>query len=62
MFPLTPELRIVLERQRELTEGLQRKQGRIIPGIFHRRGEPPLSAAASVALFQSIYRRYAISK
>ena len=40
MFPLTPELRAVLERQRELTEALQRKQGRIIPWIFHRRGEP----------------------
>jgi hypothetical protein len=38
--PLTPELRAVLERQRELTEVLQRKQGRIIPWIFHRRGEP----------------------
>jgi integrase len=38
--PLTPELRAVLERQRDLTEALQRKQGRIIPWIFHRRGEP----------------------
>jgi hypothetical protein len=40
MFPLTPELRAVLERQRDLTEALRRKQGRIIPWIFHRRGEP----------------------
>jgi integrase len=40
VFPLTSELRAVLERQRELTEALQRKQGRIIPWIFHRRGEP----------------------
>ena len=40
MFPLTPELRAVLERQRDLTEALQRKQGRIIPWIFHRCGEP----------------------
>ena len=40
MFPLTPELRAVLERQRDLMEVLQRKQGRIIPWIFHDRGEP----------------------
>ena len=40
VFPLTPELRAVLERQRDLTEVLQRKQGRIIAWIFHRRGEP----------------------
>jgi len=39
MFPLTPELRAVLERQRDLTEALQQKQGRIIPWIFHRCGE-----------------------
>ncbi len=36
----TPELRAVLECQRDLTEALQRKQGGIIPWIFHRRGEP----------------------
>jgi len=38
--PLTPELRAVLERQHDVTEALPRKQGRIIPWIFHRRGEP----------------------
>ena len=39
-FPLPPELRVVLERQRDLTEVLQWKQGRIIPWIFHRGGKP----------------------
>jgi hypothetical protein len=38
--PLISELRAVLEHRHELTEALQRKQGRIIPWIFHRRGEP----------------------
>ena len=40
MFPLTPDLRAVLLRQRELTENLQREQGRIIPWVFHREGRP----------------------
>jgi integrase len=40
MFPLTPELREVLERQRARTEALQRATGRIVPWIFHREGEP----------------------
>jgi len=40
MFPLTPDLRAVLQRQRQLTENLQREQGRIIPWVFHREGRP----------------------
>ncbi|MBI2215742.1 MAG: tyrosine-type recombinase/integrase [Candidatus Rokubacteria bacterium] len=40
MFPLTPELRAVLERQRERTDALQRSSGRIIPWVFHRTGQP----------------------
>lgn len=40
MFPLTPGLRAVLERQRERTEALQKATGQIIPWIFHRGGKP----------------------
>lgn len=39
-FPLLPELRAILKAQRALTEALQRRTGRIIPWVFHRRGEP----------------------
>lgn len=38
MFVMTPELRASLEAQRVVTEGLQRKKGRIIPWVFHRNG------------------------
>ena len=40
MFPLTRELRTVLERQRERTTALEQAEGRIIPWVFHRAGEP----------------------
>ncbi|MCI0548909.1 MAG: site-specific integrase [Candidatus Rokubacteria bacterium] len=40
MFPLTPELRAVLEAQRAHTHALERQQGRVIPWVFHRDGEP----------------------
>lgn len=40
MFPLTPDLRAVLERQRARTEALQRAQERIVPWVFHRGGKP----------------------
>jgi integrase len=40
MFVMTPELRSVLEAHRNATETLQRKTGRIIPNVFHRRGKP----------------------
>jgi len=40
MFPLIPELRRVLERQRILTEALQVAERRIIPWVFHRGGLP----------------------
>ena len=39
-FPMFPELRAVLEGQRARMEALQREQQRIIPWVFHRRGEP----------------------
>ena len=39
-FPFTPELRAVLEAQREATERLQREREAIIPWVFHRRGKP----------------------
>ncbi len=40
VFRMTSELRALLEAQRELTDRLQREQGRIIPWVFHRSGEP----------------------
>ena len=40
MFPLTPGLRAVLERQRERTSALERATGRILPCVFHRNGKP----------------------
>jgi integrase len=39
-FPLTAELRALLEGQRAGTEALQRRTGRIIPWVFHRNGRP----------------------
>lgn len=40
-FPFTvfPTLRHCLERQRAYTDEWERKKGRIIPWVFHRRGE-----------------------
>ncbi len=40
MFPLTPELRAVLERQMARTRDMERAMGRIIPWLFHRKGKP----------------------
>ncbi len=39
-FPMFPELRALLEAQRGYTDRIQREQGRIIPWVFHRQGEP----------------------
>jgi len=39
-FPLVPELRRVLERQKAYTERVQRTRGQIIPWVFHREGQP----------------------
>ena len=39
-FPLTPDLRDVLQWQLEQTRGLKQATGRIIPWLFHRDGNP----------------------
>lgn len=39
-FPLFPELRALLERQRTMTREIQLKGDRIIPWVFHRKGKP----------------------
>src|SRR5262245_29068106 len=41
-FPLGPhpELRAILERQRERTREVERGEGEIIPWVFHRNGKP----------------------
>src|SRR5712692_7502209 len=38
-FPLTPELRDVLERRLEETRALERETGQIIPWLFHKSGK-----------------------
>ena len=39
-FPITPALRALLERRLEFTRRCERSQGRIIPWVFHRKGQP----------------------
>ncbi len=39
-FPLTPDLRAVLERQRERSIAGEKTTGMIIPWMFHRSGKP----------------------
>ncbi len=39
-FPLTPDLRAVLERQRNRTVAEEKTTGAVIPGMFHRSGRP----------------------
>ena len=39
-FPITPALRAILERRLEFTRRCERAQGRIIPWVFHRKGQP----------------------
>ncbi len=40
MFPLTPELRAVLERQLARTREIEKGTGQVIPWLFHRDGQP----------------------
>jgi integrase len=40
VFPMTAELRALLEAQRAHTDQMQREQQRIIPHVFHRNGKP----------------------
>jgi len=39
-FDALPALKRLLERQRQRTKALERETGRIIPQVFHNRGEP----------------------
>ena len=39
VFPLTVELRALLETQRERTRALERERGSICPWVFHRNGQ-----------------------
>jgi integrase len=43
MFPFTPDLRAVLEGQRQKTTALEQAEGRIVPWVFHRHGKPIVS-------------------
>lgn len=38
MFPLDPDLRPILEAQRDATKALEQEYGRVIPWVFHRGG------------------------
>jgi integrase len=40
MFPLTPDLRVILERQRTHTSTIRRTTDQVIPLVFHRNGRP----------------------
>jgi hypothetical protein len=41
MFPLTPDLRAILETQRKLVRGIEQATGQIIPWVFvHDNGTP----------------------
>jgi len=40
MFPLTPTLRVALERQRAYTRAIEHATGQVIPWVFHRDGQP----------------------
>jgi integrase len=40
MFPLTPQLRAVLDAQFAHTRALETATGRIVPWLFHREGSP----------------------
>ena len=39
-FPLTPELRAVLEQQLARTREMEMATGQVTPCVFHRNGEP----------------------
>src|SRR5262249_27583207 len=39
-FPLTSELRAVLEQQLARTRAMERVTGQVTPWLFHRNGEP----------------------
>lgn len=46
-FPMTADLRVVLERQRGMTQELQRRQGIVCRKVFHRTGKPIKSFRAA---------------
>jgi integrase len=43
MFPLIPELRAVLQAQRQYTTDVEQATGQVVPWIFHRNGRPLVS-------------------
>jgi len=40
MFPLVPELRLVLEQQLAATRAFEQRTGSVVPWLFHREGQP----------------------
>jgi hypothetical protein len=38
-LPITPALQVILERRLEFTRRCERAQDRIIPWVFHRKGQ-----------------------
>ena len=52
-FGVMPDLKALLERQRERTTALERANGRIVSHVFHRNGKPVRSCHAA---FRSVCR------
>ena len=48
-FGVLPELRALLERQRDRTRAAERRTGKIIPYVFHRAGKPVRDFSAAWA-------------
>jgi hypothetical protein len=40
LFPMTAELRAILEEQRTYTDAVQREKDAVVPFVFHRKGKP----------------------
>lgn len=58
MFPLTTELRAILEEQRQRTDALEAAEGRIVPWVFWReRGPGVPEAGVRAALFRRAWIR-----
>ena len=60
MFPLIPELRAILEEQRERSTLVEQATGQVVPWVFHRNGKPITSIlnawdrACSEAVFPTL--------
>jgi integrase len=57
-FPFTPELRAILEAQRERVRAIERELGRVIPWVFiHPPGTPRAVAGERIADYRGAWRK-----